>query len=72
MGMRAASGEPLNKEQAQKLLQNYVLRTRNPNLKTGELLDKGAVFEATVVTKEGSLVEKIEIDKNTGFFRRSS
>ncbi len=72
MGIRAASGEPLTKDQAERLLENYVFRFANPNLKPGEVVEKGAVFEATVVTKDGSLVERLEIDKNTGFFRKIS
>ncbi len=52
------------------LLNNYVTRTGNANLKAGEVLEKGDIFEATVVTKDGSLVERLEIDKKTGMFRR--
>lgn len=68
----ANTGEPLTLDQAGKLLQNYVLRSGNPNLKAGQTVDTGDVFRATVVTKDGSLVEELEIDKNTGWFRRAS
>lgn len=70
MGQRAAAIGPVDKNQAAQLLNNYVTRTGNANLKAGEVLEKGDVFEATVVTKDGSLVERLEIDKKTGMFRR--
>lgn len=69
---RNPSGAPLTKEQAKQVVDDYVRNTNNPNIKVGEVAEKGDVFEATVVTKEGSLVEKIQIDKNTGWFRRAS
>jgi hypothetical protein len=68
----AIKGEPVTLEQARKLLDNYLVRLANPNLKAGELVDKGGNFEATIVTKDGSLVQRIEIDKNTGWFRNIS
>lgn len=61
-------GEPLTKDQAQQLLKDYL--QNNPNLKVGELTDKGDFYDATIVTqKEGALVERLNIDKNTGWFR---
>lgn len=65
-------GQPLSKEQAKQMLDNYVGYTNNPNLKLGEITDKGDFFEATIITKDGSLVEKIQVDKKTGWFRNVS
>ncbi len=65
-------GQPLSKEQAKQMLDNYVGYTNNPNLKLGEIADKGDLFEATIITKDGSLVDKIQIDKKTGWFRNVS
>jgi len=65
-------GDPLTQEQAGKLLENYVLRSGFANLKAGEMVDAGDVYKATVVTKDGSLVEELEINKKTGLFRRAS
>jgi hypothetical protein len=65
------TGQPLTKEQAQQLVADYV--RGNPNLKVADVTDKGNVFEAVIVTnKEGALVEKIQVDKNTGWFRSAS
>jgi len=42
---------------------------RNPNLKLGEIEDKGNAFEAEIQTKDGSLVDRILVDKYTGWMR---
>jgi hypothetical protein len=49
------------------MLQNYV--SRNPNLKVGTVQDEGNSFEANVTTKDGSLVNKLFVDKDTGRIR---
>jgi hypothetical protein len=42
----------------------------NANLKIGKIMDKHDSYEATIVTKkEGALVERIQVDKKTGWFR---
>jgi hypothetical protein len=65
-------GQPVTMEQAKQMLENYVSYKKDPNLKVGEVSDKGDVFEATVVTKDGALVEKIQVNKKTGWFRNVS
>ena len=61
---------PLDMEEAKNKVENYLKSTRNPNLKLGEMKDKGSHFEADIVTKKGnSLVDKIYVDKNTGWMR---
>lgn len=61
-------GEPLTKDQVHQLLKDYI--QNNPNLKVGELIDKGDFYESSIVTKkEGALVEKMQVDKKTGWFR---
>jgi len=60
---------PLTKKDAETLAQNYLNATRNPNLKVGTIKEEGSAFEAEIVTKNGSLVDKIFIDKNTGWMR---
>jgi hypothetical protein len=61
--------KPLNKNQAKELVENYLQATRNPNLKLGKIEDKGYAFEANIVTKDGSLVNKVLVDKNTGWMQ---
>ena len=41
----------------------------NPNLKLGKIEEKDNGFEVDIVTKNNSLVDKILVDKNTGWMR---
>ena len=59
--------KPLNENQAKEMVENYLQSTRNPNLKLGKIEDRGNAFEATIVTQNGSLVNKILVDKDTGW-----
>ncbi len=61
--------KPLHKEQASQEVENYLKSTGNPNLKLGEIREKGENFEADVLTKKDSLVDKILVSKDTGEMR---
>ena len=61
--------KPLNESQAKEMVENYLQATRNPNLKLGKIEDKGYAFEVNIVTKDGSLVNKVMVDKNTGWMQ---
>jgi len=61
--------KPLNEENARQLVENYLKSTNNPNLKLGKIADNGENFEAEILTKDGSLVNEILVDKNTGWMR---
>lgn len=61
--------EPLSKNTARDLAENYVVG--NPNLKIGEVLEEDNTYVASIVTKDGSLVEKLIIDKRSGWMRRA-
>ena len=41
----------------------------NPNLKLGKIKDVGNAFEAELLTKDNSIVDKIHIDKKTGWMK---
>jgi len=72
MGPQYGAGQqkPLTEKDVRGILQNYLKSTRNPNLKLGKITDKGNGFEAEIVTKkEGALVDKIFVDKATGWMR---
>ena len=60
-------GEPLTADKAKDLVQQEI--GRNPNLKADKVIEKGGNYEVEVVTKEGSLVDKIEVNKQTGSVR---
>ena len=61
--------KPLNETQAKEMVENYLRSAANPNLKLGKIEDKGNAFEANILTKNGSLVDKILVDKATGWMR---
>ncbi len=61
--------EPLSKDQTRLLLENYLRNRRNPNLKVGEITEKDNHYEARILTKEGSLVDEIQVNKQSGWFR---
>jgi len=63
------SGEPLKKETAKQQVEEMLDRSRNPNLKTGEVEEKERFFVVDIVTRDGSLVDKMEVDKETGMMR---
>lgn len=58
----------LQEDSARNLAENYV--AGNPNLNIGDITEKEDAFVATVVTKDGSLVEKLLIDKETGWMKK--
>jgi len=60
----------ITEKDAKGIVENYLNSTRNPNLKLGKIKDEGSAFEADIVTKgNGSLVDKILVNKNTGWLR---
>ncbi len=65
----AAPGKPLGMKDAKSMMEDYLKSTRNPNLKLGKIKDTGTAFEAEVLTKNNSLVDKVLIDKQTGSMR---
>ncbi len=63
------SQEPLKEKDAKSIVENYIKATRNPNLKVGKMKDAGNVFEAEILTKDKSLVDKVFVDKYSGWMR---
>ena len=61
--------KPLDKEDARAIMEGYLNSTRNPNLKLGKIMEKGNGYEAEITTKDGSLVDKVMVDKYTGWMR---
>lgn len=65
------AGQPLTKDTATQILQSYVARTGNPNLKLSEVTETDTTFEGKIVTKDGSLVQNLVVDKATGWVHQS-
>jgi hypothetical protein len=60
---------PIQKREAREIVENYIRSTRNPNLNVGKIEDMGPDFKAKIVTKDGSLVDEVAVDKNSGSMR---
>jgi hypothetical protein len=61
--------KPVDMKEAEAMMKDYLRSTRNPNLKLGKITDVGNAFEAEIRTKNNALVDKILIDKATGYTR---
>ena len=59
----------MEEKDARAILENYLTSMRNPNLKLGKISEKDYYFEAEILTNENSLVDKIIVDKFTGWMR---
>jgi hypothetical protein len=68
-GAQQQPQQPIDKAQARSMVENYLHSTGNPNLKLGKITDDGSSFEADIVTKDNSMVDKILVDKNSGAMR---
>lgn len=63
------TGETLTQENAVSIVQNYLKVTGNPNLKIGRVeKQEDGNYLVEIMTKEGSLVDKIVVDRKTGWF----
>ena len=59
----------MTKDEAKQEVQNYIDSTRNPNLKIGGVQEKGNDYQVTIVTSNGSLVDTLLVNKDTGYMR---
>ena len=62
-------GDAVNQAQATELAQRYVDTIGNPNLRIGEARESDTGFEVDIVTSNGSNVDRLLIDKDTGWLR---
>ncbi|MBI4795710.1 MAG: PepSY domain-containing protein [Deltaproteobacteria bacterium] len=63
----AKPGQPLTADQAKAMVEQHI--SGNPNLKVGKVTPKNDAYEVDIVTKDDSLVDKIQVNKQTGWFR---
>ncbi len=67
----SAQGEQMQavtKNKARMLLEEYV--AANPNLQVGEIQEQDDGYLGRIETKDGSLVEKIRVDKESGWMKK--
>ena len=66
---RPSAGKPIDQKEAKSMMNDYLKSSRNPNLKLGKIKDVGRAFEAEILTTKNALVDKVLIDKSTGYMR---
>jgi hypothetical protein len=64
-----STGKTINAKEAEAMRKDYLKSSRNPNLKLGKIKDTGNAFESEILTKENDLVDRVRIDKATGYIR---
>jgi len=63
----AKPGQPLTADQAKAMVEQKI--AGNPNLKVVKVSERDGAYEVEVVTKNGSLVARVQVNKQTGWFR---
>jgi hypothetical protein len=61
-----AYGEVDKAETAAEIVADRLKNGRNPNLKVGKVTEVGRDFEVEIVTEDGSLANKVLVEKSTG------
>jgi hypothetical protein len=65
-------GKSVSQDEARGLVQDYLKAKGDANLKLGTLTDEKEYYEAQILGQDGSPVEKIQVNKQTGWFRTGS
>lgn len=63
---RESLGEVENSEAAAAIVQELLERRSNPYLQVGKVTETGRDYEVEIVTKDGSLANKLFVEKRTG------
>jgi hypothetical protein len=66
---RQTPGKLFSEDKAKVLLQNYLDDTNNPDLKLAAITYKDSLYEAWILSKGRSLVDNMEVNKETRWFR---
>jgi hypothetical protein len=65
-GSRDSFGQVDDAEAATALVESLLERRNNPNLQVGKVTEAGRDFEVEIVTKDGSLANKLFVEKRSG------
>lgn len=68
-GLQGYLQKSLDKNSAEQQVKDMLAASHNPNLKVGDVTDEGDNFQVEVLTKDGALVDKLLVDKDTGAMR---
>ena len=61
--------EPVTMDQARYLVDNYMYLSGIPDLKPGKIIEKDNEFDVEIITKDGSSLGMLIIDKQTGVIK---
>ena len=65
--LRARLGGPLDEADVRRMMEGWLAQERNPRLKLGPISAKDDnIFQADIVTKDNSLVQRFDVDRRTG------
>jgi hypothetical protein len=64
--LEGVDGEVDRQEEATLIVSTFLERRGNPNLKVGKVTESGRDFVVEIVTQDGSLANKVYIEKKTG------
>ena len=69
-GMMQPLRQDLSVEDVQHMLEHRLAWQGNENLKVGEVTEKDEdIITAEIVTQEGSLVQRLEVNRHTGWMQ---
>lgn len=66
LALEGVDGEVDRQEEATLIVSTFLERRGNPNLKVGKVTESGRDFVVEIVTQDGSLANKVYIEKKTG------
>ena len=64
--LEGIDGEVDRQEEAALIVSTFLERRGNPNLKLGKIEESGRDFVVNIVTQDGSLANKVYVEKKTG------
>ncbi len=65
--LRARLKGPLEEADVRRMMEAWLTQERNPRLKLGAITAKDEnIFQADIVTKDNSLVQRFDVDRRTG------
>ena len=65
--MQSRPSRTMGLNEAKGMFEDYLRSMRNPNLNLGKIKEQKDRFVAEITTKDGSLVDSLELDRTTGF-----
>ena len=68
----AEHSQPVTHGQAKVFMEDHLKSANNPDLILGEVSETQDYFTAQVTTKDGTVVDKLQVDKATGFISSAS